>query len=104
MKEINYQFRQRFSVVHRTDRRDMDKKCPEGSVEVNGDWIITVPGDADAVIYLLSLFSFQGTFFLSELTLTKMVGLSGLEPPTSRLSGGRSNRLSYKPICLVAGD
>ena len=26
-----------------------------------------------------------------------MVGLSGLEPPTSRLSGVRSNRLSYKP-------
>ena len=26
------------------------------------------------------------------------MGLSGLEPPTSRLSGGRSNRLSYKPI------
>ena len=27
-----------------------------------------------------------------------LVGLSGLEPPTSRLSGVRSNRLSYKPI------
>ena len=26
------------------------------------------------------------------------VGLSGLEPPTSRLSGVRSNRLSYKPM------
>ena len=26
------------------------------------------------------------------------MGLSGLEPPTSRLSGVRSNRLSYKPI------
>ena len=26
------------------------------------------------------------------------VGLSGLEPPTSRLSGVRSNQLSYKPI------
>ena len=25
------------------------------------------------------------------------LGLSGLEPPTSRLSGVRSNRLSYKP-------
>ena len=31
--------------------------------------------------------------FVSVLT----VGLSGLEPPTSRLSGVRSNRLSYKP-------
>ena len=30
--------------------------------------------------------------------LRLLVGLSGLEPPTSRLSGVRSNRLSYKPI------
>ena len=30
------------------------------------------------------------------------MGLSGLEPPTSRLSGGRSNRLSYKPILVLA--
>ena len=28
------------------------------------------------------------------------MGPSGLEPPTSRLSGARSNRLSYKPISL----
>ena len=27
-----------------------------------------------------------------------MVGSSGLEPPTSRLSGVRSNRLSYEPF------
>ncbi|CRH28268.1 hypothetical protein BN1184_AH_02530 [Pantoea ananatis] len=27
-----------------------------------------------------------------------MVGLSGLEPPTSPLSGVRSNHLSYKPV------
>ena len=26
------------------------------------------------------------------------MGLSGLEPPTSRLSGVRSNHLSYEPI------
>ena len=29
---------------------------------------------------------------------TNLVGLSGLEPPTSRLSGVRSNRLSYRPM------
>ena len=27
-----------------------------------------------------------------------VVGSSGLEPPTSRLSGARSNQLSYEPI------
>ena len=31
-----------------------------------------------------------------------MVGSSGLEPPTSRLSGVRSNHLSYEP--LFGGD
>ena len=35
-----------------------------------------------------------------------MVGTSGLEPPTSRLSGVRSNHLSYKPphIFIYGGD
>ena len=32
-----------------------------------------------------------------SLPYTVLVGLSGLEPPTSRLSGVRSNLLSYKP-------
>ena len=32
-----------------------------------------------------------------------MVGLSGLEPPTSCLSGTRSNHLSYRPI-FCGGD
>ena len=40
--------------------------------------------------------SFQGTIQFAE--LLQRLGLSGLEPPTSRLSGVRSNRLSYKPI------
>ena len=32
-----------------------------------------------------------------------MVGSSGLEPPTSRLSGARSNHLSYEPISVPGG-
>ena len=31
-------------------------------------------------------------------TFVRLVGSSGLEPPTSRLSGARSNHLSYEPI------
>ena len=31
------------------------------------------------------------------------MGSSGLEPPTSRLSGARSNHLSYEPIKLSTG-
>ena len=37
--------------------------------------------------------------FLSE-PPKRIVGLGGLEPPTSRLSGERSNQLSYKPIVV----
>ena len=33
-----------------------------------------------------------------KLNYFRRMGLSGLEPPTSRLSGVRSNQLSYKPI------
>ena len=40
----------------------------------------------------------------SPFPATTLVGLSGLEPPTSRLSGARSNQLSYKPICLCGAS
>ena len=33
-----------------------------------------------------------------------MVGTSGLEPPTSRLSGVRSNHLSYAPMLVTASS
>ena len=51
------------------------------------------------------LFSFQGTSRASALSFSllimrKVVGSSGLEPPTSRLSGARSNHLSYEPILV----
>ena len=49
----------------------------------------------------------SGPFLLGECLLLRiqaflnLLGLSGLEPPTSRLSGVRSNRLSYKPRLIM---
>ena len=49
--------------------------------------------------FFSSLFGFQWTFC----RLCLLVGPSGLEPPTSCLSGTRSNLLSYDPSWLVFG-
>ena len=67
-------------------------------------------------IYFLALFNFQGSLLNTTYSATRiissatprillrktiilvLVGTSGLEPPTSRLSGVRSNHLSYAPI------
>ena len=49
-------------------------------------------------VFTQFLFSFQGTTLWRVLPFRKVVGSSGLEPPTSRLSGARSNHLSYEPI------
>ena len=48
-------------------------------------------------VFTQSLFSFQGTTLWRVLPFRKVVGSSGLEPPTSRLPGVRSNQLSYEP-------
>ena len=64
--------------------------------------------DLSKIIYLLlSLRSHYSVFKVHRNLATvslpyyiqiKMVGSSGLEPPTSRLSGARSNHLSYEPV------
>ena len=46
---------------------------------------------------LLPSSSFLREFTLYAVFKVRLVGSSGLEPPTSRLSGVRSNQLSYKP-------
>ena len=45
----------------------------------------------------LILSSRYSVFKVRSAVFATAMGLSGLEPPTSRLSGVRSNRLSYKP-------
>ena len=48
---------------------------------------------------VLSQLSYTPIWYIKDFEI--IVGLSGLEPPTSRLSGVRSNRLSYKPLLLL---
>ena len=50
-----------------------------------------------SVRLLVLLYSVFNEHWLAKLLL-RLVGSSGLEPPTSRLSGARSNHLSYEPI------
>ena len=49
-------------------------------------------------VHLFSSFLSSSFPFFRSLFQNCLVGTSGLEPPTSRLSGVRSNHLSYAPI------
>ena len=49
-----------------------------------------------------SRYNIRLTHLTSRLNFYKPMGLSGLEPPTSRLSGVRSNQLSYKPLAFYS--
>ena len=52
-------------------------------------------------VFLPLFFILHSSFFiLHSPTALALVGLDGLEPSTSRLSGARSNHLSYKPLLL----
>ena len=63
-------------------------------LDVSSSFLIHISNIKSSRNKILSIFGFQGTICM---TFHHTVGLSGLEPPTSRLSGVRSNRLSYKP-------
>ena len=53
----------------------------------------------------LALFAYPGALLRAgwkdRFYLFRLVGLDGLEPSTSRLSGARSNHLSYKPFSSI---
>ena len=52
---------------------------------------------ANATLSQLSYGPVGLNLMLDALTRAHMVGLGGVEPPTSPLSGVRSNQLSYRP-------
>ncbi len=48
--EINYQFRQRYSVIHTPDRVDVSATLAENEIAIGSDWLISIPRNADAVL------------------------------------------------------
>ena len=74
-------------------RFELVTSCLQGRRSPN--WAIPPNGIFNIYFLLMGL----SEHYLLSLIL-KDLGLSGLEPPTSRLSGVRSNRLSYKPFFM----
>ena len=50
MKEINYQFRERMTEVHKPNRRDFSKTLCDAQIEIDDSWTIIIQDDADKVI------------------------------------------------------
>ena len=87
MKEINYEFRKRYSIVHRDDRRDVTKKCPEGYVEVTSEWYITLPDCASAVLRNAAK-DLEDYFFVSMGVSVKVIRESEWKRGQKRLAYG----------------
>ena len=84
MKEINYQFRQRFSIVHKSDRRDTEKKCPKGFIEVDSEWYIILPDNAD-VVMMNAARDLEDYFFTSMKVSLKLLRKSESKNVTKKI-------------------
>ena len=87
IKEINYDFRKRYSIVHRDDRRDPLKTCPEGHIEVTSDWCITLPDDAPTVLRNASR-DLEDYFFVSMKVSLKVLRESEWDGKQKRIAYG----------------
>ena len=69
---------------------------------------VTIDDWKSSIFAYLSVWQLVRVLIYSKLEINfftlgkKLVGTSGLEPPTSRLSGVRSNHLSYAPVISLS--
>ena len=65
-------------------------------------WVLLLGENYSCHFWLPIIFHFTFLFlFLYSVLKVRVVGSNGLEPSTSRLSGVRSNHLSYEPISVA---
>ena len=78
------------------ERFELLTPCLQGRCSPN--WATPPLGSYSVPLCVFRLIGLSEPYLLSKGLAFKLMGLSGLEPPTSRLSGVRSNQLSYKPL------
>ncbi len=71
------------------------KHAGDGVLEYQGRHSVWRPGDSNWKCHLVNALAL---YRATEHAFLLAMGLPGLEPGTSRLSGERSNQLSYRPI------
>ena len=77
---------------------------PVGRRKASDEALLGTTGVDTSSLLLPGAAYLQSKYFRTPRVLAKLknvVGRGGLEPPTSRLSGVRSNHLSYRPMILT---
>lgn len=101
-KEVSYQFRQRFSVIHRPDRRDVNKVCGAGQVEVDHTWTIVMPSDAHVVVKNAA--RDLEDYLFTSMNVSVRVVRDGAENVGKRIVYGVSDELDENSYRFVVRD
>lgn len=103
VKEINYQFRERLSVVHRPDRRDPDATMRQGEFEVDGRYVIVLPEGAD-VVTVNAARDLEDYFFTSMRVSLRVVREGGCPQGAMRIVYGVDSTLPADSYRFVAKE
>ena len=103
MKENKYQFRERLSIIHQDYRRDFNKQCPGGYVEVDETWCICVPHDTDTV--LINAARDLVDYFATSMHISlQLVDVNNVDGYSKRILYGTDSMLSAHSYRFTVSD
>ena len=100
--EINYQFRERMSVVHQPNRRDISKVKSNNQIEIDNSWTIVVPQNADAV--LMNAARDLEDYFYVSMDISLRVACKGDELCKKRIIYSVDNSVAENSYKLSVSD